>query len=132
VPDVRPYLRHARVVVAPLRVARGIQNKVLEAMAMARPTVVTSGVARALSARPGIEFEVADETGDFADKVVALMDRAAGDAMGRRARARVETDYAWSTHLARFDALLGAPASPRREAAGDSFPAPQPMAANAR
>src|SRR5262249_48188099 len=52
VADVRPYLRHARVVVAPLRVTRGIQNKVLEAMAMARPVVVTPGVAQALSARP--------------------------------------------------------------------------------
>ena len=41
VPDVRPYLQHADVVVAPLRIARGIQNKVLEGMAMARPVVVT-------------------------------------------------------------------------------------------
>ena len=38
VADVRPYLQHAAVVVAPLRIARGIQNKVLEAMAMARPS----------------------------------------------------------------------------------------------
>jgi len=132
VPDVRPYLRHAQAVVAPLRVARGIQNKVLEAMAMARPTVVTSGVARALSARPGIEFEVADETADFADRVVALMDHAAGEAMGRRARARVETDYIWSANLAGFDALLRPAVAARHEAAADPVSAPQAMAANAR
>ena len=57
--DVRPYLGHARVVVAPLRIARGIQNKVLEAMAMAKPVVVTTPTAAALSARHGVEIEVA-------------------------------------------------------------------------
>jgi sugar transferase (PEP-CTERM/EpsH1 system associated) len=132
VTDVRPYLKHARAVVAPLRVARGIQNKVLEAMAMGRPTVVTEGVARALSARPGIDFEMADDPGAFADKVLSAMDSSIGEAMGRRARARVETDYAWSINLAAFDDLIDAPASPRVEAAAASFTEPQPMTASAQ
>ncbi len=108
VDDIRPYLAHARAVVAPLRVARGIQNKVLEAMAMSRPAVVTSGAARGLSAQPGSDLEVADEASDFAAKVIAVMQPAYGEAMGRHARARVETDYAWATKLAGFDALLSA------------------------
>lgn len=132
VADVRPYLKHARAVVAPLRVARGIQNKVLEAMAMGRPTVVTGGVARALSARPGIDFESADEADTFAASVLSAMDPSLGDAMGRRARTCVEKDYAWSTNLAAFDDLLGAPASPRAAAAAASFPRPQPMTVSAR
>ncbi|HEY8876207.1 MAG TPA: TIGR03087 family PEP-CTERM/XrtA system glycosyltransferase, partial [Roseateles sp.] len=50
VPDVRPYLQHAAAVVAPLRLARGIQNKVLEAMAMARPVVAAGTCVRAITA----------------------------------------------------------------------------------
>ena len=50
VDDVRPYLQHATLVVAPLRVARGVQNKILEAMAMARPVVATLACAKAINA----------------------------------------------------------------------------------
>ena len=50
VPDVRPYLQHAAVVVAPLRIARGIQNKILEAMAMARPVIASTECAAAVDA----------------------------------------------------------------------------------
>ena len=106
VDDVRPYLRHARAVVAPLRVARGIQNKVLEAMAMERPTVVTPGCASVLSARQGVELEVADDAPDFAAKVLEVMDAERGEGMGRRARARILADYAWSSRLARLDELI--------------------------
>jgi sugar transferase (PEP-CTERM/EpsH1 system associated) len=106
VDDVRPYLAHARVVVAPLRIARGIQNKILEAMAMGRPTVVTSGAARPLSAQPGIELSIADDSQDFASKVLEAMPPGAGEAMGRCARARIEADYAWAAKLSGYDALL--------------------------
>ena len=53
VPDVRPYLAHAAAAVAPMRIARGIQNKVLEAMAMARPVVVTPDALEGIAAHPG-------------------------------------------------------------------------------
>jgi len=106
VDDVRPYLLHARAVVAPLRVARGIQNKVLEAMAMGRPTVVTSACAAVLTARPGFELEIADEAPDFAAKVLAVMDPAHGDEVGRLARARILADYVWSSRLARLDDFI--------------------------
>lgn len=107
VDDVRPYLLHARAVVAPLQVARGIQNKVLEAMAMGRPVVVTPAAASALNASAGIEFEVADDAVAFAAKTHALMDPATGEAMGRLARARVLADYAWTSRFARIDDLFG-------------------------
>jgi len=123
VDDVRPYLAHAGVVVAPLRVARGIQNKVLEAMAMGRPAVVTSGAARPLAARPGFDLEVADEPGDFAAKVLAAIEPARGEAMGLRARARIEADYSWPSKLAAFDELLARMAT---------TPAPSPTASPAR
>ena len=106
VPDVRPYLKHARVVVAPLRVARGIQNKVLEAMAMARPVVVSATAAGALSAIPATEFEVVEGASGFIEKTIALMDPERGNGLGRAARQRVLADYNWTTNLTPFASLL--------------------------
>jgi len=106
VPDVRPYLRHARAVVAPLRVARGIQNKVLEAMAMGRPVVTTPACASPLSVRVGVELDVAGDPASFAEKVLALMRPEHAEAMGRAARVRVLRDYAWPASFALLDAAL--------------------------
>ena len=112
VPDVRPYLQHARVVVAPLRVARGIQNKVLEAMAMAKPVVATPACASALAMRDGIDLCVAADAPAFASKVRELMDPARAREMGRLARERVLRDYAWPASLRRLDGLLAAHETP--------------------
>ncbi|HJW51662.1 MAG TPA: TIGR03087 family PEP-CTERM/XrtA system glycosyltransferase [Burkholderiaceae bacterium] len=110
VSDVRPYVQHAAAVVAPLRVARGIQNKVLEAMALARPVVVSSAAAQGVSGVPGCEFEVAETAPEFARKVCAVLDRERGVALGRAGRARILADYSWERNLSAFDRLLdGAP-----------------------
>ena len=99
VPDVRPYIRHARVAVAPLRIARGIQNKVLEAMAMATPVVVSPQALEGIAAEPGRELLLAAEAADFADAVAQLLARTGND-MGLAARARVEHHYSWPSNLA--------------------------------
>lgn len=107
VPDVRPWLAHADVVVAPLRVARGIQNKVLEAMAMGRPVVASAGSASGLAGRPGVDFHAADGPGQFAERVIALLSsREARDRMGASARRCVLQRYAWDAHLEGFERLL--------------------------
>ena len=107
VPDVRPYIAHADVVVAPLRIARGIQNKVLEAMAMARPVVVSADSATGLAARPGQDFEIARDGDDTVRHVLALLaDPARRSAMGTAARTCVVNHYSWQAHLAQLDALL--------------------------
>jgi glycosyltransferase involved in cell wall biosynthesis len=101
VPDVRPYIAHAAVAVAPLRIARGIQNKVLEAMAMATPVVVSPQALEGIDAVPGSELVLADGAAAFADAVAALLagqDRHA--AIGRAARAKVERQYSWPSNLA--------------------------------
>jgi sugar transferase (PEP-CTERM/EpsH1 system associated) len=121
VPDVRPYLHHARVVVAPLRVARGIQNKVLEAMAMARPVVVSAAAAEGLSGVPGKDFEVASDARDFADKTIALLGQTEASAMGALARARILADHDWMANLMPFATLLDAAALPG-SAAGKCAP----------
>jgi glycosyltransferase involved in cell wall biosynthesis len=110
VADVRPYLQHARVVVAPMRVARGIQNKVLEAMAMGRPVVVTAAASGALTGVPGVDYETADSADDFARATVALMDAERGRTVGAAARRRVVVDYDWTANLAPFDEMLREPA----------------------
>ncbi len=105
VPDVRPYVAHATACVAPMRIARGIQNKVLEAMSLARPVVVTSGALEGIAATPGREVMLADTAETFADACVRLAD---GDpaGIGASARACVLRDYDWSATLRRFDAIL--------------------------
>lgn len=106
VADTRPYLAHASMVVAPLRVARGIQNKVLEGMAMARP-VITSGEAfEGLCARPGRDLLVAHSADEFVSAIQQAWIPSAGLELGRRARATVERHYDWSQHLSSLDALL--------------------------
>ena len=114
VADVRPYLQHAAVVVAPLRVARGIQNKVLEAMAMGRPVVASATCAAALSALPGADLEVASTGAEFAAKVLALVYSPDARDMGARARARVLDDYVWPGSFAQLESLLdgASPAGP--------------------
>lgn len=106
VQDVRPYLSHASVVVAPLRVARGIQNKVLEAMAMARPVVASAACAGGLSARAGLEFDAAADAPAFAEAVLGAMAPERGRAMGANGRAWVLRHYTWRSSFAALDRLL--------------------------
>jgi sugar transferase (PEP-CTERM/EpsH1 system associated) len=107
VDDVRPWFQHASVVVAPLRMARGIQNKVLQAMAMERPVVMSRMLASSLSARAGEEVMLAGTAAEFAAGVAGLLqDPAAAARMGRCARQRILSDYSWQTTMERMDAFL--------------------------
>jgi polysaccharide biosynthesis protein PslH len=107
VPDVRPYLQHAALVVAPLRVARGIQNKILEAMAMARPVVAATSCVEAIDARSGEELVAASGISDFVREINALLqDPARAAALGQAGRHRVVSSYSWAAHLGRIDRYL--------------------------
>lgn len=106
VDDVRGWLAAASVCVAPLKLARGVQNKILEAMAMARAVVATPCAAEGIDHDGSIA--VADGAAAFADAVCALLDdRATADALGEAARVRVVGRYAWDERLAPLGALLG-------------------------
>jgi polysaccharide biosynthesis protein PslH len=106
VPDVRPYLAHATAGVAPMRIARGIQNKVLEAMSLGKPVVMTSGALEGIEAQPGRDVILADTAEAFAAGCCRLATSADGLAIGVAARARMTRDYDWSARLRRFDDLL--------------------------
>jgi len=118
VPDVRPYLAHAAAVIAPLLTARGIQNKVLEAMSMARPVVATPQAFEGILAEPGRHLLVADGAEDFAAATWQAMVNPHSASMGRQARVQIRRAYGWEAQLAKFHALMGdqAPGAPLRAA----------------
>jgi glycosyltransferase involved in cell wall biosynthesis len=110
VPDVRPYLQHAAVVVAPLRIARGIQNKILEAMGMAKPVVASTECAAAVDAVIGQELVTATTPADFIAEIEALLlDAERCISIGMAARQRVLARYSWEAHLGGMDQYLPSP-----------------------
>ena len=109
VPDVRPYLQHTAVAVAPLRIARGIQNKVLEAMAMGRPVVVARNCAEVIEARDGQELLTAQTAEDYLQQVSGLLqDAERCQRIGGAGRACVLARYSWNAHLSVVDRHLDA------------------------
>jgi sugar transferase (PEP-CTERM/EpsH1 system associated) len=108
VPDVRGWLAAASCVVAPLKLARGIQNKVLEAMAMARPVVASAPAAEGIDHQNTIL--TGKSVGDIADAVVTVLSDAqlAAD-LGRRARSQVQERYGWAARLEPLGVLLSEP-----------------------
>lgn len=112
VADVRGWLAQARVIVAPLLMARGIQNKVLEGMAMARPVVASKAAAE------GIDHADTILVADTADAMAAaitrlLVDSAGAQQLGNEARQQVIQRYSWAARLQPLDALLAAPVQKR-------------------
>jgi sugar transferase (PEP-CTERM/EpsH1 system associated) len=114
VPDVRPFLAAADVVLAPLTIARGVQNKVLEAMAMARPVLLTSAAATGLPGTDGVHFAVADTDAAIAGRALDLLALSgAARAMGDAARQLVVETTSWPAMLAALSELVGAPTPPK-------------------
>jgi sugar transferase (PEP-CTERM/EpsH1 system associated) len=106
VPDVRPYLAQAAAVVAPLRLARGIQNKVLEGMAAARPVIATSQALDGIDAEPGRDVLVAEGADAFAAAACEVLEQRAPEAIGERARRFVLAHHQWPALLERLVPLL--------------------------
>jgi glycosyltransferase involved in cell wall biosynthesis len=96
VPDIRIYLRKARVVACPVSVGAGIQNKVLEAMAMGKPVVASSKSCQALSVVDGEHLLMADQPEEFAEAVVRVIrDDDLARRLGRNGRGYVEQNHYW-------------------------------------
>lgn len=101
VDNVQSWLKAADVVVAPLLLARGIQNKVLEAMAMAKPVVASSAAAEGIDAEHDCDLIVADAPIDQARAVSALIgNRMKSSSLGSAARMRMIERYSWDATLA--------------------------------
>ncbi|MBK5264260.1 MAG: TIGR03087 family PEP-CTERM/XrtA system glycosyltransferase [Alphaproteobacteria bacterium] len=100
VADVRGWLAAADIVVAPLRLARGIQNKVLEAMAMARPVILSPQAAEGIDAADDRHFLIAHSSTDEVKAILALLaDSDRASSLAAAARVRVEQRYSWRATL---------------------------------
>jgi sugar transferase (PEP-CTERM/EpsH1 system associated) len=122
VDDVRPWLQHAAAVVAPLRLARGVQNKVLEAMAMGRPVVAAAACAEAIDATPGRHLLAAETAAEYVHALGQLLAHPAqARQIGQAGRLQVEHACGWDAQLKALDLHL----LPRlgSAAAGESRPA---------
>ena len=106
VTDVRPYLRRASVVVAPLRIGAGTRLKVVEGLAMAKPMVSTTVGCEGIDVKPGEHLLVADAPDDFADAVVLLLrDRALGQRLGGAGHRLARDHYSWEGAAAQLAEL---------------------------
>jgi sugar transferase (PEP-CTERM/EpsH1 system associated) len=105
VPDVRPYVANAAVSVTPLRIARGIQNKVLEAMALGTPVVASPQAFEGVRATAGQDLLVADGAAATAAAVAEILDgRHPG--LAAAGRAMIEARYGWEAQFRRLDGFL--------------------------
>jgi sugar transferase (PEP-CTERM/EpsH1 system associated) len=106
VPDTRPYLAHAALVVAPLRIGRGVQNKVLEALAMGRPVIASPEAFAGIQAEPGRDLLIADGADEMVRLAEAVLD---GEypKLGANGRQLICSAYDWEQTLAPLDALVG-------------------------
>ena len=107
VPDVRPFLRKSALMVAPLNIARGTQNKILEAMAIGVPVVTSRIAAGGVDAADGEHFLVADTPAEHAAAILRVLD----DPGERRrlaeaGRARMLSHHAWDHSMQRLDGII--------------------------
>lgn len=107
VPDVRPYVLQSAAMVAPLAIARGTQNKILEAMAMGVPVITSSVAAGGVDAEAGVHLKVADSPQSFARACLDLMAQPAERRrFSRLGRERMLSHHDWTASMARLDAIL--------------------------
>ena len=106
VDEIRPYLAHAKAAVAPLRVARGVQNKVLEAMAMAKPVLATPAALDGIRGADGVRELASDDPATLAQLGIELLSGGDSGGLGAKGRELVLRHYAWSQNLKRLEALL--------------------------
>ncbi|HEX7958789.1 MAG TPA: glycosyltransferase, partial [Terriglobales bacterium] len=107
VPDVRPYLADAAVAVAPLTIARGTQNKILECMSMGIPVVSSPQAARGVQGTPGEHLLVGKDHPDFAAQVIRLLrDSELRDRIAASARQQLRNGHSWARSMQLLDAVL--------------------------
>ncbi len=118
VPDIRTWLKAADAALVPLDIGRGVQNKVLEAMSMALPVVLTPEAATGIGAEDGLQFQVESDESGLADAVVALMnDRHRARVMGAAARDYVVDKASWPAALSSLREIVCARGGLVRDAA---------------
>ena len=128
VPDIRPYLSHARFAVAPLRVARGIQNKVLEAMAMAKMVLATPAAVEGLGMPAEFSRLTSDEPTILAARAVDLLTKGDKRGLGQVGRDFAARAYSWDYAWQRFESLFRALDKEQKYTISDSEDSPDVVA----
>ncbi len=106
-PDLRPLLKGARVFIAPMRIARGMQTKILEAMACNVPVVTSANAARGIGAKPEHELLIAGTAAEYVEQVLRLLrPHEEHERLRRRALAFLRAQFDWEKNLAVLDRLL--------------------------
>jgi sugar transferase (PEP-CTERM/EpsH1 system associated) len=105
VPDIRPYLAHSRLALAPLRIARGVQNKVLEAMAMGKPLVASSPAMEGIDAPNPLDLKVANSAQDWVRSIVDMLGDTSLPRHSETNRSFVLKRYGWKRNLSQLDRL---------------------------
>ena len=109
VPDVRPELWNATAAVVPLRIAQGLQNKVLEAMAAGLPVVTSSAAVRGIEAGEDASWIAAETPTEWADAIDGLIrDRVRADDLVERSSRLVRSRYSWDRKSEEYEAVLAA------------------------
>ena len=109
VPDVRPYVTRAALTIAPLEIARGTQNKILESMAMGVPVVCSRQAAGGVDAVPGEHLLVHDTPAELVEAIVRILgSRELRRQLADAGRARVLSNHSWPSSMQRLDALIAA------------------------
>jgi sugar transferase (PEP-CTERM/EpsH1 system associated) len=107
VPDVRPWLRRSALTIAPLNIARGTQNKILEAMALGVPVVASELAAKGVDAVPGEHLLTARTAAEYEAAIIRVLDDTDERArLSRAGRERMHTHHAWERSMARLDAII--------------------------
>ena len=104
--DIRPYIRYARVIVAPIRIARGVQNKVLEGMAMARPVICTSMALEGIELSKDYQPIIADNASKFINHCLYVLKEQQYNTLHLSARESVIKLYNWEENLLPLIQLL--------------------------
>ena len=132
VPDVRPYFAASACSVAPLVVARGTQNKILESLAMGVPVVASGLAARGLDAVAGEHLLAADDPPATAEAVLHLLSNAeARRRFALAGRARMESHHSWAGAMAKLDGIIDRTMKARR-AQDETRPVDRRLEAGAR
>jgi glycosyltransferase involved in cell wall biosynthesis len=107
VPDVRPYVHQSAVTVAPLTIARGTQNKILEAVALGVPVVASTAACKGVDMVPGEHLLAADSPADVASRVLEIVaSKQYRNSLAERALARVKEKHSWQASMRELDSLI--------------------------
>ncbi len=119
--DVRPFVRRTALMVAPLAIARGTQNKILEAMAMGVPVVTSSIAAGGVDALAPEHLLVADNAAEITQAILRIVENPAERArLALAGRDRMLSHHAWPKSMARLDAIIERCSSTARRPTGSS------------